>query len=211
MNLENRLSTCLFRTKRLKVLEFLVDNPEKEFTISEIKEMTGASKPTIIKFVGELSSLGIVKKEKKGSAYLVSLNPCSPYTTHLRKILELDTEPLIEASKKLKEEILKKKKEKVDSIVLFGSVARGTPKLTSDVDILVLLSSKATEGDKNEILGTSRKLREKFGVRYSLTIMKRKEFRLSFERGDEFPRHVKRDCKILYGEGKWRKIIGEKE
>lgn len=210
MNPENRLSTCLFRTKRFKVLELLLDKPEEEFTISRIKEMAGVSKPTILKFVGELSSLGIVEKEKKGNAYLVSLNSYNPYTTHLKKILELDTEPLIEASKKLKEETLKEKKEKVDSIVLFGSVARGTPKLTSDVDILVLLSSKATEGDKNEILGISRKLREKFGVRYSLTTMEREEFKLSFERGDEFARHVKRDCKILYGGGKWKKTIGEK-
>lgn len=199
------LSSVLFNQKRMKVLELLINNPEKEFTLSEIVELSGVSKPTVTEFIDKIYRLGVVERKKHGNAYLISLNRGSSYLEHLEKILELDSKPLLEAANELKEDLVEELEAEIVSVILYGSVARKTPKLDSDIDLLVVVEDQKSSV-QNRLRGISKNLGKVKGLKFSTLVMRKEEVDERVETGDEFINTVLEEGKPLYGGEEWLEI-----
>ncbi|MDY6768788.1 MAG: nucleotidyltransferase domain-containing protein [Candidatus Nanohaloarchaea archaeon] len=202
---ETRLTQELFNEKRLRILQVLLDNPDSQYTVTEIVEQSGVSKPTVIDFVDLLSRVGIVEKQRKGNAYLISLNEENDYIPHLRSILKLDAEPLREAAAELAESIVEEA-EAVVSVVLYGSVARGAPTVDSDIDVLVIVDDSSV---RSTVEGVVKTFQEEKGLRFSPLVMELDEVEERAESGDSFVRRVVEDGNVLYGEEPWSRIAGK--
>ncbi|MDY6768603.1 MAG: nucleotidyltransferase domain-containing protein, partial [Candidatus Nanohaloarchaea archaeon] len=139
---QNRLTGLLFNHKRYDILAYLLENEDRQLTISDIVEGVekDVSRQHVTNLVNDLRDLGLVEKEKKGNLYLIEVNTDSPYYEPLKDLLEIDAKPLRKAAEEVVEEVLDEFKVE-DSIVaayLFGSVARGAPQIDSDIDILLI-------------------------------------------------------------------------
>jgi len=93
----------------------------------------------------------------------------------------------------------------VESIILFGSVARGGEKPGSDLDLLFIIPDKANPKELEEkIYSLSPQLISYFGNSISPLIMKRSEFLLRFKNGERLLRTILKDGEVLAGQ-----LIGE--
>ena len=81
-----------------------------------------------------------------------------------------------------------------DRIVLFGSYARGTPTVDSDVDLLVVLPFEGRAVDKSVEIRL--KLRPPFPM--DLIVRTPEKVRERVEMGDDFMREILEKGKVLY-------------
>jgi len=89
--------------------------------------------------------------------------------------------------------VLERYKDKIDSIILFGSVARGEAREDSDIDILVV-------GDVSleELVEVSFPILLEYGEFISAKNMEKDRFDFSAKEGHSFVRNVLREGVVLY-------------
>lgn len=160
----------LFKNKSTDdVLLFLCRHRFDEFTIGELAEQTGHSKPTVGRAIDVLEENDILVEKSEGNRRLVQIN---------RNQLSVPDDPYLRIPQREFHEPVKVAVEKLEGvfdgilgIVLYGSVARGEADRRSDIDLWVLVSGNRAEGQRavNEI---ERNLEErKFeGDRYDFDI-----------------------------------------
>lgn len=121
----------LFRsTAEVKVLGVVLF--EDGLHLREIARRAGVSAPEAKHELGILSEIGLLLKEEKGNMVLFRLNKELPFFAEIRG-LYLKTEGIFA---KLKEKLAKL--DGVKYAFVFGSMARGEERASSDVDLMVV-------------------------------------------------------------------------
>ncbi|MCW3132499.1 MAG: nucleotidyltransferase domain-containing protein [Candidatus Methanospirare jalkutatii] len=107
-----------------------------------------------------------------------------------------------EAVEEFVRRVLERYKDKIDSIILFGSVARGEAKEDSDIDILVV-------GDVSleELVEVSFPILLEYDEFISAKNMEKERFDFSAKEGHSFVRNVLREGVVLYE--RMEKAFGE--
>jgi predicted nucleotidyltransferase/predicted transcriptional regulator len=144
------LTEELMKEKRLEVLKYLVNNKEKSFSINEIAENVDVSYKTVQVFIDTLEEFGFIESEKHGRTRIVSVNQDSPFLKVFERLGEIDSQPFREVAEDFAEEITGRCPEEIESVILFGSVARGLPVSGSDIDILILVKDKEAVDEVND-------------------------------------------------------------
>ena len=90
---ESILLQLFGRTATLRLIDFFLDNPQNDYTRTEIMEALGMAKPTIREKLPDLERFGMIKMTRKiGKAKLYQLDPENSIVRCLRKIeLEVST------------------------------------------------------------------------------------------------------------------------
>ena len=156
----------------LRVLKTLLHYRGKIFTIRELARTAGLSHPETSKVVKELEKKGVVKLQAVGKAYQVSLNEES-------YILKSIIEPMFKAEKNTLSSIVSTIKpffmnERISSVAIFGSVAKGLEKDTSDIDLLVITEDKEFANER--VSSANAATVSKFGFALSPLIMRKGRF-----------------------------------
>lgn len=144
------LTEELMKEKRLGILQHLINNKEKKFSINEITENVDASYKTVQNFIDTLEEFGFINSEKHGRTRIVSVNQDSPFLDVFEQLGEINSQPFQKVAEDFSNEIKERYPETIHSITLFGSVARGLPVSGSDIDLLILTKNKETVEDVNE-------------------------------------------------------------
>ncbi len=135
------MNNSLISTNAQKVLNFLIQNPGKQFLANEIEKATRLSRAGVNLSLRKLAEEKLVLREKKAKIYLYSVDYSSPVIKQL-KILKTTMllQPVVNKLKKLSKKI-----------VLFGSCARGENVADSDIDLFILTDNpKAVEKKINK-------------------------------------------------------------
>lgn len=202
---EERLSELLFQEERYRLLSFLLDSRES-YSIVELASHTDLSRQFVSELVDKLSKLGLVDKRKKGNMNLVSVNSDSAYYDALKQLLEVDSRPLREVAGEFAEDIFQKYDEIV-SVVLFGSVARGTPTLDSDIDILIVTENELADvakGLDDGLVAEAESYNKRYAVNISLTFYNKEKFENDLRASIAFIERVVEEGELLAGERFWQ-------
>lgn len=186
---------------KLEVLSSLVDKPDYSYTIRELSKKTSGSYGSVREFVHRLGGKDVVELEKKGSSFLVNYNRDNRYHQLIRQLLRTESERLIEIAKEYAEKLYEERKSEIHSVVLFGSVARGSATAESDIDILVVTNPSSEEG---KIKDEARKLAGEIGHEYGVNIVplveEYEEFKDNLSERERFEINIKKDGEVLEGE-----------
>lgn len=197
-----RLASVLFNKKKYQILGFLLDNPDEQFSIKDIKDATEVSRPVISDLVEALSKIGLLDREKKGNLYLIEVNRYSPYYRSLKSILKVDSKPLKHAAHKAADRIMEIGKDlesHIVSIYLFGSVAREMPRLDSDVDLLVVEDGDMIPEQRDAVEHIANQHGENLNVDFSITWYTEEEFRDNLVEGVALVKRILEEGKKLAG------------
>lgn len=169
MLFNNYLETLLGSKVKVKILRALFRFPAKTFTSRELAINIKVSHTAVLKSLGDLQGMNIIKIESHGTSNLITLNKDSRLMPDLNRLFSSETGTL----QHLKDE-LKKIAPQAKSIALFGSIAAKKEKLNSDIDVLIIANNKGKAADM--IAKKQEEFSKKFGNALSAYIMTEGEF-----------------------------------
>lgn len=133
-----------------KILQLYSVDPKAEFTIRQISQKLKTAYSHVYERMNEFIKQEIFIVKRAGKASLCTLNLKNPtLPTKMAEVSAIECKDFLNKDPvrtKLLNEFLSKVGEKTNfslySIILFGSLVKGTSHLKSDIDILILASSK---------------------------------------------------------------------
>ena len=179
----------------IKVLRQLAKHENWEFNITELARDVNINKGVLSRLIKKLNENNIIKVNQKGKIMLFKINK---ENTLIKNLII----PAFKIEDKLFDEfikprILKLKSKDLLSIILYGSYAKEDFKLTSDLDLLIIIKNKNDQLE-NEINELKREfLEEDLLVR--VDIMTLKEFKRLYKLKEPLIISIEKDHKILYG------------
>lgn len=164
------LETLLGSKVKIKMLRAFYRFPTKTFTSRELAKHIKVSHTAVLKSLGDLQGMNILKIESHGTSNLITINQDSFAYSDLKKIFDFEQHTL----EYLKEEF-KIIFSKAKIIILFGSVAQRKEKFNSDVDLLIVTKNKSWT--ESAIAANQETFSKRFGNVLSAHIMTENEFK----------------------------------
>ena len=127
-----------------KLLETLLKYPERRFTINELAKEAGVPFASAWRLVKKWEQAGIIDTGRMGKSVTVRLHK-SEYLDSVSSLLKLSVSPQAFTARALRSLLAKEKK--IREAYLFGSVASGDEKLSSDIDVALLVEKGFNTND----------------------------------------------------------------
>ena len=103
--METTFTRAVGDTPKIKVLEFLIEGRELDYSISDIAEGAGIGRTTLFRIWNDFVELGIVKNTRNiGNAKLYKLNITNPF---VKKFVDLFDTLVIEPLNKRKKVVVR--------------------------------------------------------------------------------------------------------
>lgn len=177
----------LFGTYRRQVLGLLLLRPQEGLHVREIARLTGVPAGSLHRELRALTDAGLLTREPAGNQVRYRANRANPIFAELAEIFRKTT-GLVDVLR----EALARLGKRIEAAFVFGSMAQGSEKATSDVDLLVI--GKASF---EQVVGTVLPLRERLGREVNPVVMTRKDFDAQRRRKDRFLMRVLGEPKLF--------------
>lgn len=184
-------SHALFTLPQSKVLAWVFGQPERWYHVQELIRLTSLASASLQREIKRLHVAGLVVDERIGNLRRIRANTDSPVFADLANLVRktLGTIPVIT-------EALRPLGSRLQLALIFGSVAKGTDHVGSDVDVL-LVSSSVQLGD---VLTLLLPLEEQLGRRIDVKLYTPGEFQARrLEAESVVQRIVTGPITLLYG------------
>jgi predicted nucleotidyltransferase len=188
------IGVLLFGKSRLAILSLLLPEPARRLHLREIIRLAGAGQGSVQRELAKLVRAGILTKTPQGNLTYYEANQACPVLVELRGLVE-KTAGIAGALRAA----LLPLADSIDHAFLYGSLARGEERGTSDIDLMVI-----GEASFLDVVSAISPLQETLGREINPTVFTQAEFRQRMEEGDHFVTHVMR-------EGKTDLIGGDRE
>jgi predicted nucleotidyltransferase len=171
------LGAILFSKTQRQVLSLLFNNPDKSFYTKEIVRYAGVGTGSVQRELEKFSNTGLLTIKKIGNQKHYMANRKSPIFEELRGIVQ-KTFGLADILRKT----LNQFKDSVELSFIYGSVAKGTDKANSDVDVMII----SDQLSYSELLASVAPVEANIGRPVNPTIYTTKEFRDKIKSDNSF-------------------------
>lgn len=127
------LSSTLFGKVRSSVLALLFCHSEKSFYFREIERSVNMGRGAVQRELENLVDAGLVLRRKQGNQVHYQANPKSPIFPELKSLM-IKTAGITDVLR----QALMPLKDRIRIAVIYGSFAKGTETVDSDVDVLII-------------------------------------------------------------------------
>jgi len=138
--LHRYLETLLGSKTKIKIFRTLYRHKGKEFTIRELSDFISTSHTGVRKALQDLYDMNIVTLKTVGRSHTVSFNEESHIMPLLASLFNFEEETIQELQKDIKKHLCYQPI--IESVKIFGSIARGQEEPRSDIDLLIITSDK---------------------------------------------------------------------
>ncbi|MHB8624533.1 MAG: nucleotidyltransferase domain-containing protein [Sulfuricaulis sp.] len=134
------LGTVFFGAYRRQVLGLLLLHPDESFHLREIARVTNTQPGTLRRELAQLADAGVLSREKVGNLVRYKADPACPIYEELRGILKKTT-GVVDVLR----EGLAPLGDKISIAFVYGSVASGAERRSSDIDVMIVGSASFEE------------------------------------------------------------------
>ena len=184
----SQLADALFTTTQQRVLGLLYTQPEKSFYTKEILRMTGMGVATIKRELDRMLAAGLLTFTKSGNQHHYQANPQCPIYEELLSIVR-KTFGITDVVRTALEPI----KDSIVYAFVYGSIAKGTEKAKSDID-LMLIGNNLSYG---KVMGLLIPVEGKLGRSINPTIYSMREFKKRLGEKNSFLTRVLAQEKLI--------------
>lgn len=168
---------------------------------SQVAVRAGLTRPAVTSVLDDLAAMGIVRSSSAGRANVHQLVRENIYVERL-------IVPLFSAEQQLPESLEADLREtfenSAESIVLFGSYARGEQEVGSDVNIvLVARDSPRKESLDRRLHSYAQEFRARYGASLSAVTYDSRDANALWRTASAFFESLKRDAVVISGRGPW--------
>jgi predicted nucleotidyltransferase len=132
-NLLNPLGAVFFGSYRRRVLALLLLHPDEVFHLREIARITDTQPGTLRRELTQLTVAGVISREAVGNLARYRADTTCPIYDELRSILK-KTAGVVDVLRNA----LAPLRDRIAFAFVFGSVASGTERRVSDIDVMVV-------------------------------------------------------------------------
>lgn len=182
-----RPAEVLFGNYHRRILALLLLQPEQSFYVREIARLADIPAGSVHRELKRLAESGILLREPVANQVRYRANRDCPIFPELAGIF-VKTAGLADV---LREALLPLGK-KIDLAFIFGSVAKGTEGVGSDVDLFVV--GRVSFAD---VVKATAKCQERLRREVNPVVMKKSEFTGKYRQGDRFVTRIVHEPKIL--------------
>lgn len=187
-----QFAQTLFTQPQSKVLEWVVGQPSRWYHIQELIRLTSLASASLQREVKRLLDAGLVVEERIGNLRRIKANMDSPIFNDLANLVRKTIGGVPAIS-----EALRPLAGQLQVALVFGSVAKGTEQVGSDVDVLLVSGTLQL----NDALALLLPLEERLGRRIEVKLYTPKEFRARrAETGSVVQRILAGPVELLYGD-----------
>jgi predicted nucleotidyltransferase len=177
----------LFSTYHRRILALLLLRPDQSFYVREIARLAGVPAGSLHRELKLLAESGLLLREPVGNQVRYRANPDCPVFPDLAGLFRKTSglaDVLRDAIAPLASEI--------DLAFIFGSVAQGKERATSDVDVFIVGSVSFTD-----IVRAFSQMHERIGREINPVVMPRSDFIRKQAAGDRFVVRVIKEQKLF--------------
>lgn len=133
MSYKTNLLDVLFGAYRQRVLSLLLLQPEQRFHVRELARQTETAAGTLHRELAKLAEAGLLVRERQGNQVLYRANRACPVFEELAGLFRKTS-----GAVSVLQQALQGLSPQIRFALLFGSLARGTETLGSDVDVMIV-------------------------------------------------------------------------
>jgi predicted nucleotidyltransferase len=189
MNSVNNIAPLetIFPSIRAGILSSALLEPQRWWFLSELARHLGVGPSSLQRELESLVRSGILERREDGRRIYFRANTSSPVFEDLCGLVE-KTAGTVPALAKAMEFF----RGRIELALIYGSVARGEERASSDVDLMIVGSVKQID-----LVPVLRKLEARLGREVNATLYSPQEFRSKLAAGDHFLRSVLKGKTIL--------------
>ena len=184
---KTNLGEALFTKTQQRVLGMLFGKPDRSYYTNEIVRYADAGIGTVQRELQRLESAGLITAKKIGNQKHYQANRAAAIFEELRNIV-IKTVGLADV---LREAVLPLQ-EQVDLAFIFGSIAQGKERITSDIDVMLI-----GDASFDDIVGAFYPAQESLGREVNPVVMTASEFSSKTLQGDRFVSRIVKEPKIF--------------
>jgi predicted nucleotidyltransferase len=132
------LADALFSRVQLRVLSLLFGQPDRAFHASEVIRLAASGSGAVQRELKRLSEAGLIDTTLSANRKLYQANRKSPLFNELHSLV-LKTAGLVEPLRAALQPLAKR----IDAAFVYGSVAKGSDRAGSDIDLMVIADDLA--------------------------------------------------------------------
>ncbi len=178
---------AFFPSIRAGVLSAALLEPRRWWFMSELARHLGSGPSSLQRELESLVNSGILERREDGRRVYFRANASSPVFQDLRGLVE-KTAGVVPALASTLESF----GDRIELAFVYGSLARGQERASSDVDLLIVGSVKQID-----LVPVLRKLEDRFSREVNATVYSAQEFRKRLVAGDHFLSSVLKGKTIL--------------
>ena len=207
IQMRNSLDKILDNSVKTKLLRTLCKY-DTEWTGRQLAKELSVSPTTAGKFLKELVDEGIINMKGAGRSYLYNLNDKNYIVKNLiRPFFEKEKDVFNALIDFIKKAILKTDV-KIESCVIFGSIAQKRETAKSDIDLLILLNNKKDAAKiESKLDDIAPQIAQNFQTAISPFILTVSEFRYKYKRKEPIVNEILKSYILVIGKTVERIIV----
>jgi predicted nucleotidyltransferase len=182
------LGDALFSKTQRQIMSLLFGNPDKSYYANEIVRFAGVGIGGVQRELEKLSKVGLLTIEHIGNQKHYQANKKSPIFDELRGIVQ-KTFGVADVLRN----VLSEYRNIVKAAFIYGSIAKGTDKSGSDIDVMIISDQLSYP----EVLNSFSVIENKLGRTINPTIYKTEEFQKKITTDNSFVTRVMNQSKIF--------------
>jgi len=208
----------LLTPKVILLLRTMAKDLGKWYYTRELAELSKVGLGTVSSEFRKLAKDGLLEFKTEGQEKYYKLNLTDPKTRKMCELFEAERREKFFENRRVAwilEDFTKKVSDfvpEVQSVVLFGSVARGEATQRSDIDVLVIVPDYDEQRFKQLMNSIDNLAREVSGIhptRLVAVVMSLKDFEQGLRDKKRFAADVLKDGIVLFGEGRYYQLLSK--
>ena len=180
-------TSILFSEYRRRVLGLLLLHPDERYHVREIARLTNTTAGTLHRELSKLAKANVLLRELSGNQVYYQANRNFPIYTEIASILK-KTSGLVDVLF----DYLAPLSDKIEVAFIFGSVAKRTEHLGSDLDILII-----GDIDFTEIVTALYSAQSSLGREINPKVYSREQWKTCLQKQDIFIQEVLKNPKLF--------------
>lgn len=200
------LDICLGTRSAWKILLLLSETPGKMVTRKQIQEHTKIGNKALVKFLLLLEKFDLIQTSKTGRKHFYKLNMQNPYTNAIIDLINVERRQLnavyfshLLVLREFVYELTNLDFENILKIFLFGSVAKHTARIDSDIDLAIVTKGKISPREQLLHIDLIERLKKRFVNEIQVHYFTEEEFEKLRRAGNKLVTEIVTDGLVLAG------------
>ncbi|MBI2675181.1 MAG: nucleotidyltransferase domain-containing protein [Candidatus Aenigmarchaeota archaeon] len=193
----------MFSRVGFRILLAISKRPYEEYYLNKLSKELGVGLGRTSELLQQFERNRLLTRRSDGNRIVYRLNKNNPFTFRLIELSNMDRlfslpERFRTSVSRLKDTYKEILRDNLVSVVVFGSVSKGSATKWSDIDILVIVEQEVQKQTADELKEAEHEISDVFSEMSQVFLQTKKQFTDNYEIGDDFLINIMQDGIVVF-------------